>query len=401
VLLTHRARRPWSAVTALALVGLVGLVAPADPAQAKPQPAAVSSSVAPLPTSALAQSSTPNPKLDGARFATFTYRSSTATSVSVVGGFGPSDQSFTSPMSRTDDGVFSTIIGPLRPGVYGYSLTVDGVRTVDPANPNVVHADPKLTQFLVPGKGAHFLTKHHVAHGKVSVLTYHSDVTGSDRKATVWTPPGYPRRATAYPTMYVYHGGGGDYLDWVEQGRANVILDNLFAAGKLAPMVVVMGDGNLPVELADPAKDPFIPDVLDNLVPAVRTNFQVSHRRADQAIAGLSLGGLQVFNTVLAKPGQFRYVGDFSSGYFPAGRATLATSSYLSAANVRKVNRRTRVFRIYIGNKVDIAYNNNVATRALLDSHGVRYQFGGSYRQSSHSWNTWRHNLKDFASRVF
>ena len=237
----------------------------------------------------------------------------------------------------------------------------------------------------------------------MSVLTYHKRRhRHSTRKATVWTPPGYPSRGESLPDACTsYHGGGGDYLDWVEQGRANIILDNLYAAGKLAPMVVVMGDGNLPLSLDDPTKDPFIPDVLDNLIPAVRSNFQVSHRHADQAVAGLSLGGLQVFDMVFTRPGEFRYVGDFSSGYFEAGRNSLDTSSLLGKANVAKVNKRTKVFRIYIGNKVDIAYDNNVATRALLDKHHVRYQFGGSYPGSGHTWTTWQHNLLDLAPRLF
>ena len=96
--------------------------------------------------------------------------------------------------------------------------------------------------------------------------------------------------------------------------------------------------------------------------------------------------------------GEFRYVGDFSSGYFPQTLADLQDSDALSAANVREVNKRTKVFRMYIGNRTDIAYANNVATREVLDDARVDYFFTGVYRDSGH---TWKHDLRDFAPRLF
>ena len=43
-----------------------------------------------------------------------------------------------------------------------------------------------------------------------------------------------------YPVLYLQHGGGEDKRVWIEMGRANVILDNLIAEGKVKPMIVVM-----------------------------------------------------------------------------------------------------------------------------------------------------------------
>lgn len=402
---TPRANRATRTVWRLSRLGaafVLGLGALVSaPAAAAPPVTAQAATVSPVPTADLAQAKTPNPVVDKHGFATFTYRSTTAKSVSVVGGFGPSDASMTWSASQTSSGVFTAVVGPLKPGLYNYTLSVDGVDTVDPSNPNVVHSAPTHTLFLVAGKSERFLTKKKVKHGALTTLTYHSDVTGSDRKATVWTPPGYPRRGVAYPTFYLVHGGGGDYLDWVQQGRANIILDNLYAARRIERMVVVMVDGNVPGSTGTPSGDKFIPEVLDNLAPAVRSAYQVSHSRKDQALAGLSLGGLQAFNMLLVKPGEFRYVGDFSSGYFPHVIADLHDSDLLSKANVKQVNKKTVLFRIYIGNKVDIAYNNNVATRALFDMHGVRYRFNGVYLKSGHTWRTWQHDLHDFAPRIF
>jgi enterochelin esterase-like enzyme len=394
----HARRLGLLLVSLLASLALgLGVLAPSV-VQAVPSRA--TTSVVPLPKAQRAQADTPNPSLDDG-FATFTYRSASATSVSLTGSFGPSDAALTATLTKSGDDLFTAVVGPLEPGLYSYRMLVDGKVVADPANPNVVQSTPGMTVFLVPGKAAKLLTERKVAHGRLSVLTYPSEVTGTNRRATVWTPPGYPRRGLAYPTFYLVHGGGGDELDWVQQGRANLILDNLYAAGKIEPMVVVMPDADVPGATGLPAGDTFVPELLENLAPAVRSNFQVSHRTQDQALAGLSLGGLQTFNVLLSQPGQFRYVGDFSSGYFPQTLADLKGSDVLSAANVRLVNKKTRLFRIYIGNRTDIAYLNNVATRRVFDEAGVDYTFDGVYRGSGHTWRTFDQDLVDFAPRLF
>ena len=394
----HPTRLLVSLLAALLASLALGLgVLPAPVAEAVPTRA--TTSVAPLPTADRAQSATAEPALDDG-FATFTYRSATATTVSLTGSFGPSDSALTATFTKSGDDLFTAVVGPLEADLYSYRMTVDGKVVADPANPNVVQSTPGMTVFLVPGKAAKLLTERKVAHGRLSVLTYPSEVTGTQRRATVWTPPGYPKRGKAYPTFYLVHGGGGDDLDWVQQGRANLILDNLYAAGKLEPMVVVMPDANVPGATGLPAGDQFVPELLDNLAPAVRANFQVSQREADQALAGLSLGGLQTFNVLFSKPGAFRYVGDFSSGYFPQTLTDLRGSDALSAANVKAVN-KTKLFRIYIGNRTDIAYLNNVATRRVLDDAGVDYTFDGVYRKSGHTWRTFDQDLVDFAPRLF
>jgi hypothetical protein len=43
--------------------------------------------------------------------------------------------------------------------------------------------------------------------------------------------------------LYLQHGGGDDETEWIRQGRANFILDNLLAEGKCKPTIVVMAYG--------------------------------------------------------------------------------------------------------------------------------------------------------------
>ncbi|WP_370964489.1 alpha/beta hydrolase [Amycolatopsis sp. cg9] len=259
-----------------------------------------------------------------------------------------------------------------------------------------MHSSPALSLFLVPGPGTGFLVEHAVPHGRVRTLGYASTVTGTRREATVWTPPGDHREL---PALYLVHGGGGDHLDWVEPGRAPVILDNLLAAGRIRPMVVVFPDGNVPGATGLPGDDSFPAELLDNLVPAVQRAYRVRREPGGRALAGLSLGGLQTWNVLLSRPGAFGSIGDFSSGYFP-GVLEALTTEHADLLRDPRLNARTGLHRIYCGNPDDIAHANNVATRAVFDAYGIRYRYS-EFAPGARTWQTWRDNLHDFAPRLF
>ena len=405
--LQHGARRRLSVKAAIAVVAAAGTVAvavlPAD-ATATATATATGQTDAPQVTGGVHTISpkVADPVATGNGFYSFTVSAPSATSVLVNGSWGLSYTNVSYPLTQSaPGGPWTGLVGPLTPGIYSYTFVIDGVPAGDPHNANIVHSTPTLRTFLVPGPSAAFLTPHPGAHGRLSVLTYHSAVTNSDRSATVWTPPGYStRRRAAYPTFYLVHGGGGDYLDWVQQGDANAILDNLYAEHRLTPMVVVMPDGNISGSTGLPEDDNFPAELLGSLVPAVQQSFHVSPSGSRRALAGLSLGGLQTFNTLFDDPGAFREIGDFSSGYFPPVIDQIRAQDAALLKNPA-VNKRTAMFRIYIGNQADIAYENNILTRKLFDDLGVHYQFAGSYPKSGHVWKTWQHNLVDFAPRLF
>jgi len=349
---------------------------------------------------------TKSPTVDHDGFATFHISAPTAKTVTVTGNWGPSASNVTSALSNALPGApasatWDGIVGPLSPGVYSYTLTIDGTQARDPRNPNVVHSSPLLTTFIVNSRSSLVSNHKNAKHGKLSTLTYTSDVTKTERKAIVWTPPGYTSKKT-YPTFYLVHGGGGDYLDWVQQGGAKQILDNLYTAKKLKPMVVVMPDGNIPGGTDVPTKDQFPRELLDNIVPAVQAHYSVSKLASKRAYAGLSYGGFQVYNTVLTHPGAFKYIGVFSSSLFQPVQDALngELKALVSKAAVKRINHKTKVFRIYIGNKTDIAYPGNKSTLPFLKSKGIHFTFDG-VGTTGHNWNTWQRNLIDFAPRLF
>ncbi|MBX6385284.1 MAG: esterase family protein, partial [Microbispora sp.] len=250
------------------------------------------------------------------------------------------------------------------------------------SNPTKVTSEPNWSTFLVPGERARLLTDVPAGQGgKVESLTYHSDVANQDRTALVWLPPGYdPNRAEPYPVFYLQHGSGQSYTDWVEMGRAKQILDHEFLDGDLVPMVVVMGNGNVP---------DFNKELLDNIVPAARAHYNISGDPSKQALAGLSMGGAQTLGVLKAYPGEFAYIAAFSAG-FGSG----------AGVDVEAINSGTKLLRMYVGDQTDFVYPSFMAGLDTMDDLGIHYEFDG-VTPGPHGWDVWQKNLIDLAPRLF
>ena len=298
--------------------------------------------------------------------------------VRVWGNWAPHGAWYRIPMERDGDR-WRLRIGPLD-GFYYYRYVVDGVDHKDPAD--TVNTLTGVSPLFVPGETDRLLADVPAGQGgALEVLTYSSTVAPGERKAYVWTPPGYdPGRAEPYPLLILNHGGDQSWGDWVEVGRARQIFDNLSLAGELVPMVVVMGDGNV---------SDYESELLDNLMPAVEEAFHVARDADRRAIAGLSMGAMHTLRTWLTHPGEFAWVGAFSGFLF--------TNPDFDA---EQVNATTRLARIYTGDSADFTYEGTLGLMAMLDERGVRYEFPGATR-SPHGFDTWQANLIDLAPRLF
>lgn len=158
--------------------------------------------------------------------------------------------------------------------------------------------------------------------GKIDTITYNSKTVGTNRRALVYTPPGFSKKKK-YPVLYLLHGIGGDEKEWLNGGRPQVILDNLYAEGKLQPMIVVMPNGramkddratgNIMAQDKVQAFATFEQDLLNDLIPFIEKKFPVYTDRENRAIAGLSMGGGQSLNFGLGNLDKFAWVGGFSS----------------------------------------------------------------------------------------
>ena len=164
--------------------------------------------------------------------------------------------------------------------------------------------------------------KTSVPHGTIDTITYNSKTVGVNRKALVYTPPGFSKKKK-YPVLYLLHGIGGDEKEWLNGGKPQNILDNLYAEGKLQPMIVVMPNGramkddratgNIMAQDKVQAFATFEQDLLNDLIPFIEKKFPVYKDRENRAIAGLSMGGGQSLNFGLGNLDRFAWVGGFSS----------------------------------------------------------------------------------------
>ena len=161
-----------------------------------------------------------------------------------------------------------------------------------------------------------------IAHGTIDSISYNSTTVGTIRKALVYKTPGFSKDKK-YPVLYLLHGIGGDEKEWLKGGTPQIILDNLFAEGKIKPMIVVMPNGRAIKDdratgnIMAPEKvqgfATFERDLLDDLIPFIEKNYPTLTDREHRAIAGLSMGGGQSLNFGLGNLDKFAWVGGFSS----------------------------------------------------------------------------------------
>ncbi len=166
------------------------------------------------------------------------------------------------------------------------------------------------------------VVRENIPQGKIDTITYSSKTVGSNRRALIYTPPGYSKKQK-YPVLYLLHGIGGDEKEWLKGGNPQAILDNLSADGKIEPMIVVMPNGRAMKDdravgnMFDSARvqafATFEKDLLNDLIPFIEKKYSVKNDRENRAIAGLSMGGGQSLNFGLGNLGKFAWVGGFSS----------------------------------------------------------------------------------------
>jgi enterochelin esterase family protein len=179
------------------------------------------------------------PRVDGNSRVQIRFKAPEATKVRVNFWSGPK-----ADMEKQADGFWTFITPPMAPGLHYYTVIVDGAEVSDPGSTAYFGGSKWASAVEVPEAGATYYLPQNVPHGQVRQIWYHSNVTGTWRDAFVYTPPAYDSQPKhRYPVLYLQHGGGEDESGWTRQGKANFILDNLFASGKAKPMIVVMANG--------------------------------------------------------------------------------------------------------------------------------------------------------------
>ena len=326
-------------------------------------------------------------------------------------------------MEKQADGFWTFTTGPMVPGLHYYVFNVDGVDVSDPGSTAYFGGSRYVSAVEVPEPGSTYYSIQDVPHGQVRDVWYHSRVTGTWRHAMVYLPPDYETQTKKrYPVLYLQHGGGENETGWIRQGRANFILDNLIAAGEARPMIIVMAYGyaqraGAPVPSAaaitpgspqaaqarnEMAKT-FEDDVTQALIPFIDRNYRTLTDRDHRAMAGLSMGGFQTFHVTLNHLDLFSHIGGFSGigGMLEDRKYDLKTDFNGAFANPAEFAKKVHLLYFGVGTAEPERFTarirnlHSTLTEAKVDH--VYWESPGT----DHEWQTWRRNLKDFASRIF
>ncbi len=366
-----------------------------------------------------------SPEIHPDNTVTFRIQAPEAGKVQVTGDFlkpltvtAPDGNSYDAPgtadLTKSDGELWEYTSAPLQPELYSYSFIVDGMKIPDPANVFRIRDTATVTDvFLIGGDYADYYKVNDVPHGTVSKVCYDSPVFGTDRRMTIYTPPGYEKGDRRYPVFYLLHGMGGDENAWSELGRATQILDNMIARGEAEPMIVVMTNGNVDMEGA-PGETSLgftppttrLPHTMDGLfeqhfpdvVKYVDSNYRTLADKKHRAIAGLSMGGFHSLHISKEYPDMFDYVGLFSAAILPQDGKVSPVYDDSDRKLAAQFADAPQLYWIAIGEK-DFLYDANKDFRAMLDKKGYPY----TYRESpdGHIWKNWRIYLTEFLPQLF
>ncbi len=307
-------------------------------------------------------------------------------------------------MAKDTGGYWQVTTDSISEGFHYYSLFIDDIAVADPASETFYGMGRMASGIEIPFADGDYYAVKNVPHGDVRSKRYYSSVTNSWRRFFIYTPPGYDVNANEkYPVLYILHGGGEDERGWAEQGRTDLILDNLIAERKAKPMLIVMIDGNVGsgglAGFGEQSLRLFENELKNSVIPFVEKNYRAETDAKNRALAGLSLGGLQTLYAGIKNTNMFSYLGVFSSGWF-ANQPALSNPQYeFMKNNAATINNNLKSFWIAIGGKEDIAYNNCKIMLQKFDEMGVKYTY--SEYAGGHTWPVWRNNLYHFAQVLF
>ncbi len=313
---------------------------------------------------------------------------------------------------KDTSGVWTGDSNPQDEGFHYYQLWIDGAAVPDPGSLYFYGAGRWGSGVEVPAQDQDFYALKNVPHGQIREQPYFSRSNNSMRRCFVYTPPGYEKETTTrYPVLYLQHGGGEDETGWANQGKTNLIMDNLIAEGKAKPFIIVMDNGSwrMPEGTRPPRQgerpsgpwppagwaDGFKKTLLDDVIPMIDASYRTIADQQHRAMAGLSMGGMQTRVISLANPNVFSYVGLFSGGSFTMADVAGAPGfkEKVKLVFVSYGSRELKNGRSAFG-------GDPKASTDSLSAAGINTHFYVS-PLTAHEWQSWRRSLHEFAPLLF
>jgi enterochelin esterase-like enzyme len=312
------------------------------------------------------------------------------------------------PLTKGDDGSWIGNSEPQDEGFHYYQLNIDGANVPDPNSRYYYGANRWGSGVEIPAKDEDFYALKNVPHGELRETYYHSATSKSIRHIFVYTPPGYGKDpGKRYPVLYLQHGGGENETGWGNQGHTARIMDNLIAAGKAKPFIIVMENGHdtgkaeLPKPPEGTGQDPrsrrffghfqvFENVVINDLIPFIDANYLTQADQAQRAMAGLSMGGMQTRAITLKHPDVFSAIGVFSGGSIKTAEIQ----------DMDAFKNKVKLVFFSFGSKEQPGATTAKADAEALKKAGVNSHYYES-PGTAHEWQSWRRSLHQFAQLVF
>ena len=317
-------------------------------------------------------------------------------------------------LTKDEKGVWTGVSDPQDEGFHYYQLNIDGASVPDPGTLYFYGTSRWGSAIEVPAKDQDFYALKDVPHGKVSQELYFSKITNAWRRCFVYTPAEYEKNTSArYPVLYLQHGSGEDETGWAVQGKANLILDNLIAAKKAVPMIIVMDNGYANKPSQTPGQGAGGPQrggmsafeevMIKEIIPMIDNSYRTIADREHRGMAGLSMGANQTITITMNNLDKFAYIAGFSgtSNYPSTAEIDPATFMGGKFKDGAALNKQIKLFWLGLGTKEPNPFPGSVgAFRAMLEKQGVKYTYYES-QGTAHEWLTWRRDLNQFASLIF
>ncbi len=395
-----------AASMALLLLPLIaGRIALAQAAQPPTAPAQAAPAVEDFKPASSNQGGKAYPQVNSERRARFRILAPQAQSVRVPEWGGIT-------LTKGEDGAWVGTTRPLDEGFHYYRINIDGADVPDPGSRSFYGAGRWGSAIEIPAQDEDFYAVKDVPHGQLRQSLYFSKSTNTTRRCFVYTPPDYEKdTGTRYPVLYLQHGAFEDETGWGNQGRANLIMDNLIAAGKCRPFLIVMDNGGnnfatgprpgAPGKAASKAPgkaagrprfdfSAFAKIMTGELIPFIDDNYRTLADQPHRAMAGLSMGGGQTRQITLANLDKFSHIGLFSGGSIAANDPALADPS--------SFKQKVKVLFVSYGSRENTAAAK--ANHEALEKLGIENTYYES-PNTAHEWQTWRRSLYQFAPLLF
>ena len=334
------------------------------------------------------------PMVNSQGYARFRVVAPDAKSVIVSLGLGGSGGTV---LHKDKDGVWTgTTDGPMDPGFHYYHLTIDGGVVNDPGAKDYYGSVRWESGIEIPAPDQDFFAYKNVPHGQVVQVNFPSKNTPADNphwvgeggpRAFVYLPPTYDGKKK-FPVLYLQHGWGEDETAWMNQGRANLIMDNMIAEGKCEPFIIVCAYGMTNEcrwgHMHEFDWTEFQKVLVEDLIPYIDANFKTKADKRYRAMAGLSMGGMETKMCTLKYPEVFDYWCLLSGG-------TYAPEDIKSKDMVRSIF-------ISCGSKE----NPEGVTKAVEALKAAGFNAHSYVSEgTAHEFLTWRRSLREMAPMLF